>query len=874
MGKLVFKEPTSANHILIDRAGNFHVILPIVSGCTIGMDNTCQSTRALQDFFIENLRGRRNKSIFSILSAYKCALIADLELLKENNLQNTSPYHQKLMRLGQLDCYSALLHHTVLAVITEARLTQQLGLRGIAIDLQQALWYYPAFLSTMMVQSKNLFAIHLDLKVPYGNLRTINPTFKSSGKLGYDLRKNFAEDQTVKESLAQLVEQFDSKGKIKNLIESKFPGGHFNFNDLITYITEQLSLVSKTGAVDLAKTAKGNILDEDHVKTVLGLDEITAIDVFDFIAHDCIAPDFWLSMIDTPFTIISLYEEEQQVDKLSLLIQFYLAHVSIYCAANNLSQLNFGLAFDKLTWMRWKLCAVIKKSLAEDITQVSKNIFNLINSEEARATLRINRELTENDYEEINAAFLRQYKVAMQSDHPDEFLIFLPKYHGSFVNHQGKIATSLSKAFLATMPLRASSDSSNLIDFARSINKAFDDEIKLGSRILESESQIVAIEHLYLAHLTTIKEISETENVQLGIGFINNLIADPVFTDKQTEIRDFIWQQANDYFLRAEYTKAKNCYTYALFCINGQDVDFFYYKALLRIKRILCMATNKTANSTREYEVYLRSEIGLILCEVRGLERFITTKNHEVIELYCYLLDLSGCSIKEYKQPWLVKLIEYLIIYQPEFIQLNCQNIKNLIEHADNLMDGENYNHAAILYRCAINNIITNKLWPSKIDGKELGLLNQRLGDCLDFIGKTEEAITAYDSAYEYFRVCSVRGARHIQRKISRLTNPSSSTCSTPTGTSEDLLQADSPCPIQGGADLTKSTEELISSGSAAAGTTVRKPVLYSLNNGQLFSTTNGAPLGTLAPIKTTASNPTPELPQKTRRRLFDSHSA
>ncbi len=285
MDKLVFKEPISANHILIDRAGNLHVVLPIVSGCTIGMDNTCQTTRALQNFFIDDLCGKKNKSIFTILSEYRCALIADLELLKENSLQNTSFYTQKFMRFEQVNYYFALLHRIGSVIIDEARLRQPPELRGIPVDLQQALWYYPAFLSTMIVQSKNLFAIHLNLKVPYGNLRTTNPTFKSGGELGHYLRENFTEDQAVRESLAQLLEQFDQKRKIKQLIASKFPEKRFNFNDLITYITEQLSIVFKTGTIDLTKTASGKILDEDYIKTVLSLDEITAIDIFNFIAH-------------------------------------------------------------------------------------------------------------------------------------------------------------------------------------------------------------------------------------------------------------------------------------------------------------------------------------------------------------------------------------------------------------------------------------------------------------------------------------------------------------------------------------------------------------------------------------------------------------
>ena len=50
--KIPLTEPTYSRYIYINpKTNQLHLLMPIVSGETIGLDNTCKSVFALQEFF-------------------------------------------------------------------------------------------------------------------------------------------------------------------------------------------------------------------------------------------------------------------------------------------------------------------------------------------------------------------------------------------------------------------------------------------------------------------------------------------------------------------------------------------------------------------------------------------------------------------------------------------------------------------------------------------------------------------------------------------------------------------------------------------------------------------------------------------------------
>jgi effector protein SdcA len=55
-----FKEPEQCEYLHIDKNNKVHILLPIVGGDEIGLDNTCETTGELLAFFMEKHTGEQN----------------------------------------------------------------------------------------------------------------------------------------------------------------------------------------------------------------------------------------------------------------------------------------------------------------------------------------------------------------------------------------------------------------------------------------------------------------------------------------------------------------------------------------------------------------------------------------------------------------------------------------------------------------------------------------------------------------------------------------------------------------------------------------------------------------------------------------------
>ena len=94
-------DPTSARYIYVDATTNrVHVLLPVVSGDEIGLDNTCKAVYAVQEFFGRS-RDAKGISALSSLKSYQEALAFDIGLLKEDSELK----EKKISRLGQVNAY-------------------------------------------------------------------------------------------------------------------------------------------------------------------------------------------------------------------------------------------------------------------------------------------------------------------------------------------------------------------------------------------------------------------------------------------------------------------------------------------------------------------------------------------------------------------------------------------------------------------------------------------------------------------------------------------------------------------------------------------------------------------------------------------------
>ncbi len=102
---LPLHEPTSADYVFIGEDGFVHLLLPIVGGETIGLDNTCQSAVELKTFFYGS---HGKKSCDVVLREYAAALLLDIEFLSVSGL-DPALLKTKQGRRNQIIGYQLLL---------------------------------------------------------------------------------------------------------------------------------------------------------------------------------------------------------------------------------------------------------------------------------------------------------------------------------------------------------------------------------------------------------------------------------------------------------------------------------------------------------------------------------------------------------------------------------------------------------------------------------------------------------------------------------------------------------------------------------------------------------------------------------------------
>ena len=81
--------------------------MPIVSGTTIGLDNTCKAVYGLQEFFDKGNNATKKSSLKGELMAYQDALKHDINLVEAHSALGQS----KQERLTQIEAYLTVLSH-------------------------------------------------------------------------------------------------------------------------------------------------------------------------------------------------------------------------------------------------------------------------------------------------------------------------------------------------------------------------------------------------------------------------------------------------------------------------------------------------------------------------------------------------------------------------------------------------------------------------------------------------------------------------------------------------------------------------------------------------------------------------------------------
>ncbi len=448
-----FKEPERCDYLYIDENNKVHILLPIVGGDEIGLDNTCQTAVELITFFYGSAHSGVTKySAEHQLSEYKRQLEEDIKAI--NSQKKISPHayddllKEKIERLQQIEKYIELIQ-VLKKQYDEKNDIRQLRTGGIP--------QLPSGVKEIIKSSENAFAVRLS---PYDNdkfTRFDDPLFNVKRNiskydtpsrqapipiyegLGYRLRSTlFPEDKTPTP-----INKKSSKEKIVETVLAQVDADYMKDGDKEQKLEElkkliQQELVKIDSNLSVNMSRDGKEVNLSYLDIVMALDDDSTIkDWIEGIIEVSIDPTVWEAQASSPFYDgAKEIKSDHEADRISIRVQYLLAEANIYCKTNKLSDANFGEFFDKEPH-----ATEIAKRVKEGFTQgaeIEPIIYDYINSNHAELGLK--SPLTSEQQQEITEKFTRHYNTIKESPHFDEFFVADPDKKGNIFSHQGRIS--------------------------------------------------------------------------------------------------------------------------------------------------------------------------------------------------------------------------------------------------------------------------------------------------------------------------------------------------------------------------------------------------------------------------------------------------
>ncbi len=421
MPTIPLTEPMSARYIYINPETNqVHLLVPIVQGQEISTDNTCKSTEALKDF---------EKSVLNELNKYKSAVEFDLQLLEASSLQKESKEEDS----------------PTLKACKEARLTQINAYTKALPSMQNK---YSAAIASMMSVPSNLYSIQLRPHDQDTYSRVINPVFSIERSNDAQGNPKSALYNAIYATYPNITPALlDPKSTLDAAVLKALAGASISFAAIQTEMTTQCNRLFNI-PVDFTRDIKNNPVSQASIDTLMGFSNVapaTTQDYIDALWGIC-APNLGASIPTPPFN--SVLNDQDKTEKLSILTQFFLAHVNIYCAARNISDKNFGVMLDASPELSNELVAIVFSALGAG-SSAEESLLEFFNDH--AQDFGLNKTLTQTDMNAIQQKFNSTYKTVTatkENPHMDDFMILdvdRDTRAGQFVTHQGSICTGFEE---------------------------------------------------------------------------------------------------------------------------------------------------------------------------------------------------------------------------------------------------------------------------------------------------------------------------------------------------------------------------------------------------------------------------------------------
>ncbi len=408
-----FTEPTMPKYIYINPQNNqVHLLVPVVGGQEISTDNTCKLTAALDEFFQKGGALRQ-------LKAYKTALEFDLQFLVEGHLLQAP----KQERLTQINAYIKAL--TAMPNMSSNEI-----------------------FTSLMQQPSNLYSIQLRPREQDRHSRVINPVFSIN-------RGNDTEgtpSSALYNALHAAAYYPDAstaptpREQLSSAVLDALPPQLVDFNAIQTELKKQCHDLFSLD-IDFTKNSQGIAVNITFIDALMGFTTnkpATQQNYIDALLWSCAANiDVNILALASPFFIVQ--NDEMKAEKLSIMTQFFLAHVNIHCAANGISRQNFGTILDASDALSNEVAARVISALGSG-TSVEDSLCAFFN--EHATAFGLTRPLAPDEINVIKQTFERTYNTVTatnENPHMDDFMIMDTTHCGKFVTHQGAICTNFAE---------------------------------------------------------------------------------------------------------------------------------------------------------------------------------------------------------------------------------------------------------------------------------------------------------------------------------------------------------------------------------------------------------------------------------------------
>ncbi len=423
--KLPLKEPLSGRYLYISEDNIVHVLMPVVSGTWIGLDNTCKAVYSLQEFFGKGSNSNQKATLKGELLKYKEALESDISLLNKDALLTK----QKQERLTQINAY--------LKVITALENHKELEC------LKQNYPSYPRPLEALMQnrETSNLYSMVLRPTEEDGYLRSeaANPVFSVAHmSVARNIKESVSSLQQalIKAYMPLTYKNQDLKSQVieKTLAQLKPLKRPVDFEKLTATLQETVKDLLNV-PINFTETSQGTTFKQQDLNEAMLFDvETTPEEYIDALLANC-APDLFKTALESPFNSLTKAEDW------SIVTQFLLGITNIYGVSQyKVSQdTNFGKILDKNPELSKDLAQTLTKAQKAH-ESIEKTLLYWIN-EHAKA-LKLQKAFTQEEVKAIAERFMLLYAQIKYAPHFDEFFILDNQRKGDFVIHQGSIATS------------------------------------------------------------------------------------------------------------------------------------------------------------------------------------------------------------------------------------------------------------------------------------------------------------------------------------------------------------------------------------------------------------------------------------------------